>query len=146
MRLNEQELIFREMHKGESKTMKIGLTHKNLLNQSIAINLPGSGKNVFSVNPTTFTPQEASGVLELEITCAPTSLGKFKSSLTVTCGDLSTELQLSATVVPQKGVYVFGGGDASKEAPYLISAPGHLWELSTAVDQDRASFARKFSR
>lgn len=144
LKFNEPEIVFGEMHKGESKTLKAALTYKNLVNQAITINIAEAGKAFFSVQPTTFTPEEPAGVLELEITCSPSSLGEIKSSLAVVCGELSAELQLSAKVVREKGVYIFGGGDGTQESPYLISAPEHLWELSTGVDEDKNTFAGKY--
>lgn len=141
---SDSELPFGEIYKGASKTMKVELAYKNLLNQPITISIAEAGKETFSVMPNTFTPQEAYGTLELEITCTPSSLGRLQSSLLVVSGQLSAELLLSVTAIRQQGVYVFGGGDGSKESPYLMSLPEHLWELSTAVDQDRNSFAGKY--
>lgn len=68
------------------------------INLSSNINIAKSGSNVFSVSPTTITPEDASNGVDITVTYAPTAAGNATGTLTLTStGAPSQTVSLAGT-------------------------------------------------
>ena len=77
-----------EGYQGETYTEVISVKGYNL---SQPINIAKSGSNVYSVSPTTISPEDAYSGVDVTVTYAPTAAGQTTATLTLTSAEAETK-------------------------------------------------------
>lgn len=109
-----------EGYAGETYTQTLTVKGYNLTQN---INIAKSGANVYSVTPTTITPEDAYNGVAVTVTYAPTAAGETQATLTLTSAEAET-------------VTVFINGVAQPRVPTILTDPESLTfnaKLSTPI-------------